>query len=50
LLEAINLLTPRRPLIDHLVDLLIEQETLDGEEFRAVVSHYEAAREVIPVG
>ena len=48
--EAINLLSPRRPLIDQLVDLLIEQETLGGEEFRAVVSRYEAAREPVSAG
>ena len=48
--EAINLLSPRRPLIDGLVDLLIEQETLGGEEFRAVVSRYEAAREPVSAG
>jgi len=48
--EAINLLTPRRALIDALVDLLIEQETLGGEEFRAVVSRYEAARQSVVAG
>jgi cell division protease FtsH len=48
--EAINLLAPRRALIDRLVDLLIEQETLGGEEFRAVVSRYEAAREPVSAG
>ena len=48
--EAINLLSPRRALIDRLVDLLIEQETLGGEEFRAVVSRYEAAREPVSAG
>jgi cell division protease FtsH len=48
--EAINLLSPRRPLIDGLVDLLIEQETLGGDEFRAVVSRYEAAREPVSAG
>ena len=46
--EAINLLTPRRALIDQLVELLIEQETLGGEEFRAIVSRHEAAREAVP--
>ena len=46
--EAINLLTPRRALIDQLVELLIEQETLGGEEFRAIVNRYEAARETVP--
>ena len=48
--EAINLLSPRRALIDRLVDLLIEQETLGGEEFRAVVSRYETAREPVSAG
>jgi len=48
--EAINLLSPRRALIDRLVDLLIEQETLGGEEFRAVVSRHEAARETVSAG
>lgn len=48
--EAINLLSPRRALIDRLVDLLIEQETLGGEEFRAVVSRHEAAREPVSAG
>ena len=48
--EAINLLTPRRALIDALVDLLIEQETLGGEEFRAVVNRHEAARESVVAG
>ena len=48
--EAINLLSPRRALVDRLVDLLIEQETLGGEEFRAVVSRYEAAREPVSAG
>ncbi len=45
--EAINLLSLRRILIDELVDLLIEQETLGGEEFRAVVSRYESVCEPV---
>jgi cell division protease FtsH len=48
--DAINLLSPRRSLIDELVDLLIEQETLGGKEFRAVVSRHEAAREPVAAG
>jgi cell division protease FtsH len=48
--DAINLLSPRRSLIDELVDLLIEQETLGGKEFRAVVSRYEAACEPVIAG
>ena len=48
--EAINLLAPRRSLIDELVDLLIEQETLGGEAFRAVVRRYETACEPVAAG
>jgi len=48
--DAINLLSPRRSLIDELVDLLIEQETLGGKEFRAVVSRHEAACEPVIAG
>ena len=48
--EAINLLAPRRSLIDELVDLLIEQETLGGEAFRAVVRRYETACELVAAG
>jgi cell division protease FtsH len=29
-----------RALIDRLVDLLVERETIDGEEFRRIVSEY----------
>ena len=36
------MLKPRRELMDQLVSLLIEQETLEGEAFRALVSTYEA--------
>jgi cell division protease FtsH len=46
--QAIDLLDPRRALIDQLVELLIEQETLAGEEFRALVSSYESNRQPVP--
>ena len=35
--QAVALLEPRRELIDELVNLLIEQETIEGEQFRALV-------------
>jgi cell division protease FtsH len=40
--QAVGLLTPRRVLLDTLVDMLIEQETLDGAAFRTVVERFEA--------
>ena len=36
--QAVALLEPRRPLIDELVDLLIRDETIEGDAFRAVVA------------
>jgi cell division protease FtsH len=38
--KACHLLKNHRPLIDRLVDTLIEKETIDGEEFRRIVSEY----------
>jgi cell division protease FtsH len=40
--RAVAILVPRRELMDQLVTLLIEQETLEGEAFRALVASYEA--------
>ena len=40
--RAVAMLLPRRELMDQLVTLLIEQETLEGEAFRALVAGYEA--------
>jgi cell division protease FtsH len=39
--QAIDLLTPRRPLMDALVEALIEQETLDEISFNKIVQAYE---------
>ncbi|MCP9831592.1 ATP-dependent zinc metalloprotease FtsH [Synechococcus sp. HJ21-Hayes] len=41
--QAVALLRPRRKLMDELVHLLIEKETLEGEEFQAVVERHGAA-------
>ena len=35
--QAVSLLEPRRDLMDELVNLLIERETIEGPDFRAVV-------------
>ncbi|MEN9877914.1 MAG: Cell division protein FtsH [Cyanobacteriota bacterium] len=39
--RAVAMLQPRRELIDDLVESLIEQETLDGDSFRAQVASFE---------
>jgi len=39
--QAVNLLRPRRDLLDQLVEELIEQETLDGDTFRHLVECFE---------
>ncbi len=41
--RAIAVLTPRRELIDELVNQLIELETIDGDSFRALVEAQEAS-------
>lgn len=38
--QAKQLIGDNRDLVDRLVDLLIEKETIDGEEFRQIVSEY----------
>ncbi len=44
--QAVAMLEPRRELMDALVEQLIEQETLDGDEFRRIVEASDAPREV----
>ena len=39
--EAVALLRPRRELMDALVDRLIEQETIEGQAFSAIVQRHE---------
>ncbi|MFZ9216175.1 MAG: cell division protein FtsH, partial [Vulcanococcus sp.] len=39
--QAVALLTPRRALMDELVELLIQRETIDGAEFTALVERHE---------
>ncbi len=43
--KAVAVLSPRRELIDDLVNRLIESETIDGDTFRALVDAYETRRE-----
>ena len=38
--EARQIMRENRQLVDRLVDLLIEQETIEGDEFRKIVSEY----------
>jgi len=43
--RAVGLLQPRRGLMDELVDLLIRDETIEGDAFRAVVARSGVALE-----
>jgi cell division protease FtsH len=38
--KACDLIREHRPLVDRLVDSLLEQETINGEQFRQIVSEY----------
>ena len=38
--EAVTIIKENRVVIDKLVDLLIEKETIDGDEFRQIISEY----------
>jgi cell division protease FtsH len=38
--EARKIVRDNREVIDRMVDLLIEKETIDGEEFRGIVAEY----------
>jgi cell division protease FtsH len=38
--EACRIMRENRDLMDRLVDLLLEQETIDGDEFRRIVAEY----------
>ena len=38
--QALNIIKENRVIIDHLVDLLIEKETIDGAEFKKIILEY----------
>ena len=46
--RAVELLRPRRALMDALVELLIVEETIEGDAFRTLVQEYEAAHQPAP--
>jgi cell division protease FtsH len=48
--EAVALLRPRRSLMDLLVNILIEQETIEGDSFRKQVENYEGNAQPLPPG
>uniref|UniRef100_A0A7C3VFN2 ATP-dependent zinc metalloprotease FtsH n=1 Tax=Planktothricoides sp. SpSt-374 TaxID=2282167 RepID=A0A7C3VFN2_9CYAN len=43
--KARQIIRENRPLVDRLVEILLERETLDGDEFRKIVSQYVALPE-----
>jgi cell division protease FtsH len=46
--QAVAMLAPRRELLDALVELLIEQETIEGDEFRRQVEAWEGDHPTLP--
>ena len=48
--EAVALLRPRRSLMDLLVNILIEQETIEGDSFRKQVADYEGDTQPLSPG
>ena len=38
--EACNIISQNRPLVDQLVEILVEQETIEGEQLRTIVAEY----------
>ena len=48
--EAVALLRPRRSLMDLLVNILIEQETIEGDSFRKQVANYEGDTQPLSPG
>jgi cell division protease FtsH len=38
--EARRIIRENRPLVDRLVEFLLEQETIDGDRFRQIVAEY----------
>ncbi|AFZ53879.1 ATP-dependent zinc metalloprotease FtsH [Cyanobacterium aponinum UTEX 3222] len=47
--NAKAIIRENRPLIDSLVDLLIEKETIDGDAFRKIVNDYQEAKKPVLV-
>ncbi|WP_330219935.1 ATP-dependent zinc metalloprotease FtsH [Chroogloeocystis siderophila] len=43
--QALTILQENRVLMDRLVDLLIERETIDGDEFRKIVAEYKQSQD-----
>jgi cell division protease FtsH len=46
--KATALLQSYRPLMDLLVDVLVDQETIEGDEFRKLVDRYIADHQLTP--
>lgn len=47
--QARKLLREHRPLMDQLVDILLDQETIEGDQFRKIVTEYENNKPTSPV-
>ena len=47
--EARRILREHRPLIDRLVEVLLDQETIEGDQFRKIVEEYQDEQPAVPV-
>ncbi|WP_283766214.1 hypothetical protein [Roseofilum capinflatum] len=47
--QARKLLRENRPLMDKLVELLLDQETIEGDQFRKMVTDYQNSQPSSPV-
>jgi cell division protease FtsH len=45
--KAKQIIQDKRPLIDHLVDILIDEETIEGDRFREIISQFKLDRPVL---
>ncbi len=47
--EACHIIRENRMLVDHLVDVLMEQESIDGDQFRQLVEAYQESHSAVSV-
>jgi cell division protease FtsH len=47
--EARRMIRENRPMVDRLVDILLEQETIEGDDFRKIVEEYQGQTSAVSV-
>jgi cell division protease FtsH len=48
--DACRIIRENRMLVDHLVDVLMEQESIDGEQFRQLIESYQQSQPAVSAG